>query len=296
MFDAHFHIIDDSFPLISNNGYIPEPFRCDDYKMFTEKMLLDHQCEFVGGAIVSGSFQGYDQSYLCDALNKLGGQYVGVLQLDPNEVISDEVIYDLHVQGVRAVRFNFLRSVVVGSSDDLRDENTYSTLLAFAERIYKLVGWHSEFYIKSSSLESTSSQLFQLLATAPKVVIDHMGIDVVDNEDGEKGFALLLELLRIGRNISVKASGFGRLGTTNDVLINRLKAVTELSAESILFGSDVPGTRAPLTFDHSHIRLIEDNFNEEICKKILHKNGQSLYHISGKPFQVLDCHPVYLLI
>ena len=31
MFDSHFHIIDKRFPLIINNGYLPEEFTCKDY-------------------------------------------------------------------------------------------------------------------------------------------------------------------------------------------------------------------------------------------------------------------------
>ena len=35
----------------------------------------------MGGAVVSGSFQGFDQSYLLDALDQLGPSFVGVTQL-----------------------------------------------------------------------------------------------------------------------------------------------------------------------------------------------------------------------
>ena len=51
MFDSHFHIIDKAFPLIPNNGYMPDAFSCDDY---LEKVKDYDVC---GGAIVSGSFQ-----------------------------------------------------------------------------------------------------------------------------------------------------------------------------------------------------------------------------------------------
>lgn len=32
VFDAHFHIIDPRFPLVANNGYVPAPFSCADYR------------------------------------------------------------------------------------------------------------------------------------------------------------------------------------------------------------------------------------------------------------------------
>ena len=51
IFDSHFHIMDKAFPLIPNNGYMPDAFSCDDY---LEKVKDYDVC---GGAIVSGSFQ-----------------------------------------------------------------------------------------------------------------------------------------------------------------------------------------------------------------------------------------------
>ena len=63
IFDAHFHIIDPRFPLVPNQGYLPEPFTVDDYR---SRVSVD------GGAVVSASFQAYDQTYLVDALRVSG--------------------------------------------------------------------------------------------------------------------------------------------------------------------------------------------------------------------------------
>ena len=62
VFDSHFHIIDRRFPLVPNQGYLPDDFTCEDYRKRTSKIALK------GGAVVSGSFQALDQSYLVDAL------------------------------------------------------------------------------------------------------------------------------------------------------------------------------------------------------------------------------------
>ncbi|MFT5706920.1 MAG: putative TIM-barrel fold metal-dependent hydrolase, partial [Oceanospirillaceae bacterium] len=70
MFDSHFHLIDPQFPVVANNGYLPEPFTYSDY---LHKTAAYNIC---GGAIVSGSFQGFDQSYLLGALAKLGPTFV----------------------------------------------------------------------------------------------------------------------------------------------------------------------------------------------------------------------------
>ena len=95
VFDAHFHIINPDFPLIANQGYLPQPFLCNDY--------LDEMAPFTlaGGVVVSGSFQSYDQAYLIDALQRLGPKFVGVTQIPAT--VSDEQIQQLHDKGIRAI-------------------------------------------------------------------------------------------------------------------------------------------------------------------------------------------------
>jgi len=75
LFDSHFHIIDQRFPLRPNNGYLPEEFTCQHYRIRTEPLNT------VDDAVVSGSFQGFNQTYLRAALTELGPTFVGVTQL-----------------------------------------------------------------------------------------------------------------------------------------------------------------------------------------------------------------------
>lgn len=133
-FDAHLHIIDPRFPLIENQGFMPEAFTSRDYLKSVEPF------DVVGGAVVSGSFQAFDQTYLIDALQTLGEKFVGVTQL-PHD-ISDERIIELNQLGVRALRFNVNR----GGSEDL------SRLDYFSRRVHELVNWHTELYINSRNL------------------------------------------------------------------------------------------------------------------------------------------------
>ena len=76
VFDAHLHIIDPRFPLVASEGYLPEPFTVESYLAATAGI------DVVGGAVVSGSFQAFDRTYLLDALERLGPTFVGVAQLD----------------------------------------------------------------------------------------------------------------------------------------------------------------------------------------------------------------------
>ncbi len=110
IFDAHLHIIAPGFELIPNHGYVPPWFTTADYVPIAQLLGI------TGGAVVSGSFQGYDQTYLREALLRLGPAFVGVTQL-PRDV-SDETILELAGCGVRAVRFNLRRG---GSGERGRD-------------------------------------------------------------------------------------------------------------------------------------------------------------------------------
>ena len=92
VFDAHLHIIDPAHPLVENNGFLPEPFTVADYRARIGGLGV------AGGAVVSGSFQAFDQGYLIDALRALGPTYVGVTQI-PAET-SDQQILDLHEDGL----------------------------------------------------------------------------------------------------------------------------------------------------------------------------------------------------
>ena len=84
IFDAHFHIIDFDFPIIENQGYLPPSYVVEDYQNETVDLNV------LGGAIVSGSFQGFDQEYLLKALKQMGSTFCGVTQL-PFTVTDEEI-------------------------------------------------------------------------------------------------------------------------------------------------------------------------------------------------------------
>ena len=148
-FDAHLHIIDPRFPLVANQGYMPEPFTVEDYRAATAGI------DVVGGAVVAGSFQRGDTAHLLDALDRLGPGFVAVAELDP--ATSDEEILALDRAGVRAVRFNLHRG---GSLD-----------LELAHRVHELAGWHTEVY--AADIAAHEERLREL----PRLVVDHLGMN-----------------------------------------------------------------------------------------------------------------------
>src|SRR5215475_11579591 len=75
IFDSHLHIIDHRFPVVPNQGYTPPDFPLSAYLAEAKPLGI------VAGAVVSGSFHGFDQAYLRAALAQLGAGWVGVTQV-----------------------------------------------------------------------------------------------------------------------------------------------------------------------------------------------------------------------
>jgi predicted TIM-barrel fold metal-dependent hydrolase len=243
LFDSHLHIIDKRFPLTANNGYLPNAFACADY------LASLSNYELRGGAIVSGSFQGFDQQYLIAALKTLGDRYVGVTQLPASA--TDVEILALANHGVKAVRFNLKR----GGSEDV------AQLSNMAARVFELANWHVELYADAAEL----GELYPFLIKLPAVSIDHLGLT-------KAGFNTLCKLVENG--VKVKATGFGRV---NFDVGEALKTLYSINPKALLFGSDLPSTRAPRPFDPQDIVLIQDCLGSAAAKLVLCDNAQEFY-------------------
>ncbi len=248
LFDAHLHIIDPRFPLVANQGYLPPAFTASDYLRAARPLGV------TGGAVVSGSFQAFDQSYLVAALERLGPGFVGVTQLPP-EVGAAE-LQELERAGVRALRFNLRR----GGSAGLDDLET------LAARVHDLVGWHVELYVDSRDLAELEERLLRL----PQIVVDHLGLS-------EAGLPSLLRLVE--RGAKVKATGFGRLDFDP---APALRQIAGANPEALLFGSDLPSTRAPRPFSADDIELLRRALGPELAEAALHDNAVALYRPSGQ--------------
>jgi predicted TIM-barrel fold metal-dependent hydrolase len=243
IFDAHFHVIDPRFPLVANQGYLPPAFTVDDYSEVAKPLGV------IAGAVVSGSFQAMDQTYLVDALARLGPAYVGVTQLPANAADAD--VIELNRRGVRAIRFNLHR----GGSEaiDALDE--------MARRVHDLVGWHVEFYADARELADIVAQLVAL----PQIVIDHLGMS-------SEGLPILLKLVEAGAR--VKATGFGRVSLDGAAA---LKAIASVNPHALVFGTDLPSTRARRPFAPPDIDLVLDVLGEDAGRLALYDNAVALY-------------------
>ncbi len=247
IFDAHLHIIDPRFPLVANQGYTPEPFDVAAYHRRTAALPV------TGGAVVSGSFQDLDQNYLLDALRRLGPNFVGVTQLPPTA--TDDQIRSLSAAGVRGLRCNLHR----GGGQDL-DE-----FAALAARGAALAGWHVELYVDARDLHDLAGWLPRL----PAFSVDHLGLSA-------KGLPALLQLVE--RGAAVKASGFSR----GDLDVPAaLAAIAAANPRALLFGTDLPSTRAPRPFADSDVALVLDVLGEGLGRLALHDNAVAFYRLDS---------------
>jgi predicted TIM-barrel fold metal-dependent hydrolase len=243
VFDAHLHIVDPRFPLVANDGYLPPSFTVADYLACAGALRV------TGGAVVSGSFQAFDQSYLRAALAALGPAFVGVTQLPSGA--TDELVLELDAAGVRAVRFNLFR----GGSESV------AAIEAMARRIFDLARWHVELYADAAAL----ADLLPMLVRLPKVAVDHLGMS-------QQGLPTLLRLVE--RGVKVKATGFGRVSLD---VVAALKAIAAIDPRALMFGTDLPSTRAARPFAATDIDLLREALGEDHARLALYDNAVDFY-------------------
>jgi len=242
-FDSHFHIINPKFPLVENNGYLPPDFTVDDY------LKAVNQYKLAGGAIVSGSFQAFDQEYLIDAIQTLGTNFYGVANIPWD--ISDQELTRLNNTNIVAVRFNVKR----GGSEKIEHIEKLSN------HLFDKYGWHTELYVDSKDLKDLKQQLQNI----PKFSIDHLGL----SKDGLSDLYYWVE-----KGIKVKATGFGRIDFDP---IPVMKTICQINPNALMFGTDLPSTRARDPFSFQHLEMVKDNFSEDELDNILFRNAEAWY-------------------
>jgi predicted TIM-barrel fold metal-dependent hydrolase len=155
--------------------------------------------------------------------------------------------------GIRGVRFNMYRGRI-----DSVDE-----VVALATRCHAVAGWHSEIYADAAALKLHPGALSKL----PQLCIDHLGMT-------QAGVPVLLDLVAAG--CKVKASGFGR---KLDVP-KTLASVAQTSPQALVFGTDIPSTRAERPFMPSDIDLMENVLGPELTRKAFWDNPLALYRVA----------------
>jgi 2-pyrone-4,6-dicarboxylate lactonase len=223
--DAHCHVFGPQakFPFSTKAKYLPEDAGPD--ALFA---LRDH-LGFARSVIVQASCHGTDNCATVDAIARSQGTARGVAVVDPT--IEDEALEQLHRDGIRGVRFNFLKRLV--------DDAPKDKFLEVARRI-ALLGWHVVVYFEADILE----ELRPFLDAIPTLIlIDHMGRpDVSQGPDGDDMRAFR-SLLDSRADIWTKVSCPDRLsalGPPYDDFVAAVRPLVEDYPDRLLWGTDWP--------------------------------------------------------
>jgi 2-pyrone-4,6-dicarboxylate lactonase len=231
--DAHCHVFgpDAEFPFAPERKYTP----CDasNEQLYA---LRDH-LGFARNVVVQATCHGADNRAMIDALVHSGSRARGVATVRRD--IGDAELASMHRQGVRGVRFNFVKRLVDFTP---RDE-----LMEVAGRIKKL-GWHVVIYFEAPDLP----ELWDFFSALPTiVVVDHMGRpDVSKPVDGDE-FGLFVKFMEQHPNVWSKVSCPERLSVSGPPALNGeqsayrdvipfARRIVESFPDRVLWGTDWP--------------------------------------------------------
>ena len=160
----------------------------------------------------------------------------------------------LHEASVRAVRFNLYRNEA--------DQLDY--LANMADRVFELAGWHVELYLNGKQLEDLYSKLIAL----PAVCIDHLGLQ-------KCGLPNLYRLAEEG--VHTKATGFGRIDFDAIAVLKQLYAI---NPDGVMFGTDLPCTRAARPYHEQGYLNTLDILGERGAENVFFNNARRFYKVS----------------
>jgi predicted TIM-barrel fold metal-dependent hydrolase len=158
----------------------------------------------------------------------------------------------LDQDNIVAVRFNLKR----GGSEGKKYMVRLSNLL------YDQFGWRTELYVDSKELK----ELDPILSQIPKFSIDHLGL----SKEGLTNLYYWAE-----KGVKIKATGFGRIDFDP---IPVMKKICKINPTALMFGTDLPSTRAPVPFHRNDIDLIKAHFSEREQENIFYKNATAWYN------------------
>ncbi len=223
--DAHCHVFGPAkvFPYHPARKYTP----CDASK--DQLFALRDQLGFQRNVIVQASCHGTDNSALIDALKAASINARGVAVVS-GDITTDE-LYQMHLSGVRAVRFNFVKRLV--------DTTPKEVFLAIAEKI-KVFGWHIVVYFEAPDLAELIPFLKELNTI---IVVDHMGRPDVSKGVEHEDFQRFIQLMQDNENIWTKVSCPERLtqhAPDYSDVVPFAKTLVERFHARVLWGTDWP--------------------------------------------------------
>jgi 2-pyrone-4,6-dicarboxylate lactonase len=263
--DAHNHVFgpEAKFPFAPTRKYTP----CDAPK---EKLFALH--DFLGfdkAVIVQATCHSTDNRALIDALVTSNGRAKGVAFID--ESFSDAQLKEMDAQGIKGVRFNFIKRLVDSTPKDV--------MVRIANRIAKL-GWQIVVYFEHADLDEMGPFLKSLPTT---LVFDHMACPDVKAGLTGKPWQKWLEALDQNKNWITKVTcpeRFTLTGAPYDDVVPFAKTIVEAFPDRVIWGTDWPHPNMPKEAPDDGIitdMIPKIATTAELQKKLLVDNPMRLY-------------------
>jgi 2-pyrone-4,6-dicarboxylate lactonase len=259
--DAHCHVFGPAakFPYAPTRSYTPE----DAPREALE--ALHQQLGIARAVIVQASCHGTDNSAMLDCLRSDPARYRGVAIVDDS--FTEAQYRDLHVAGVRGVRFNFMPHL--GASADL------AVVRRVIDRIREL-DWHVVLHIHGGVIIEMADFMQQLPVP---FVIDHMGRVPAKDGIDQPPFRALLELVRNER-CWIKVCGAERISRPPyGEAIPIAAALVRAGGERVLWGTDFPHPNASHEADEAELVELVPQFAPDAAdrQRVLVDNPARLY-------------------
>jgi len=224
--DCHMHVLGpfDRFPLAAERAYNVPEASLENHERMKRSVGLERT------VFVQASGHGFDNRAMLAALAGVGsrGRGVAVLPLTANK----EVLVEMHAQGVRGVRLNFLTLASRHGGEPKRLVSDYGAMLS-------PMGWHLQVFANASNFLDLEEALAKCKAP---VVIDHMGLPEAARGVGQPGFQAVLRLAKL-EHVWVKLAGADRVSRSTGRLrdaIPYMQALASVAPKRLVWGSDWP--------------------------------------------------------
>ena len=269
--DTHVHVYGPAarFPFAAERPYTPQDAPLE------RLWALYRQLGIERAVYVQATVHGYDNAAILDAIARdpARGRGVALVRTD----IAQDALAALHAQGIRGVRFNFVRHL--GQTPDT------DAVLRLAERIAPL-GWHLQLHLGAQDLLAQRGFLERLPAT---FVIDHMGRTPVEGGLGQEACVFLHELLATNDRAWIKLSGPERISQVQargaafayDDVVPFARALLAAAPERCVWGTDWPHPNVrEMPDDGDLVDLLghyADPGDDAVLQRLLVRNPERLY-------------------
>jgi predicted TIM-barrel fold metal-dependent hydrolase len=228
--DCHTHVYDPShFPFSPSRPYTPEPVSVAELRALHRALLMERV------VIVQTTVYGTDNTITLDAVKQLGARARGVVVI--SDKTSESQLDEMDRAGIRGIRLNL---ETAGETDPRAGRQRFE---AAVERMKKRE-WHIQIYTRPTVIEAIQD----LVAAAPMpIVFDHFGGTQAALGTDQRGFATLVNLVRMGKAY-VKISAPYRssvMAPDYPDVAPFARALIGINPERVLWGSDWPHPGLP---------------------------------------------------